>query len=439
MPSERIWPILRLLAPGVHLSGMPSLQEAALQELALEKKEAAPISSASLRPHSRVIAIFLCGAFAFLDLYCTQPLLPLLSRIFRATETSVSSTVSASTLGVAISAALLAVFGERMDRKRTIIGSMIGLAVVTTLTATAPSLRVLAEWRFMQGLLTPGIFITTIAYITEEWPARLVPRVMSLYVAGTVFGGFVGRVSGGLLAERFDWRVMFVILGGAGLIGAYVTSRLLVPASSRSMRHVAQSRLAPMMRNLCDVRLLSTFGLGFCMLFTLVSLFSYITFLLASAPFYLSTPKLSWLFAVYLFGLFATLAVGTVLARIGLLHGLMGAIGLCLAGVALTLRPSLIAVGIGLSLASSGVFISQTCANSFLRDAAPLGSRVSAAGMYICSYYIGGTVGGILPGLLWKHAGWPGCVALICSFLAIAASLAYFGWRKKPAIDPIPL
>jgi MFS transporter, YNFM family, putative membrane transport protein len=419
---------------------MPSLREPALEELALEQKELAPASSASLRPYRRVIAVFLCGAFAFLDLYCTQPLLPLLSHIFRATETSVSSTVSASTLGVAISAALLALFGERMDRKRTIICSMIGLAVVTALAATAPNLQVLAIWRLMQGLLTPGIFITTIAYVTEEWPARQVPRVMSFYVAGTVFGGFVGRVSGGLLAEDFGWRLMFVILGAAGLIGAHVTTRLLAPACSGARQHAVHSRLAPMLRNLRDVRLLSTFGLGFCMLFTLVSLFSYITFYLANAPFYLSTAKLSWLFAVYLFGLLATLAVGTVLARIGLLHGIIGAIGLCFAGVALTLWPSLLAVGIGLSLASSGVFISQTCANSFLRDAAPLGGRVSAAGMYICSYYIGGTVGGILPGLLWKQTGWPGCVALICTFLTIAASLAFFGWRRKPPIiDPIPL
>jgi MFS family permease len=97
-------------------------------------------------------------------------------------------------------------------------------------------------------------------------------------------------------------------------------------------------------------------------------------------------------------------------------------------------------VGNGLSLASSGVFIAQTCANSFLRDAAPAGSRVSAAGMYICSYYVGGTVGGILPGLLWKAAGWPGCTAMIFCFLAVAALLAFFGWRKRSAVpEPVPL
>lgn len=392
------------------------------------------------KPYGGVWAVFLCGAFAFLDLYCTQPLLPLLSRVFGASEASVSLTVSASTLGVAISAALLALFGERLNRKRTIITSMLALAIVTGLTASAPNLRALAAWRLIQGLLTPGIFIITIAYITEEWPARLVPRVMSIYVAGTVFGGFVGRVAGGLLAEHYNWRLMFLVLGTAGILGAILTRQILRPAHLRQAPEAHSSPLIPMLRNLRNSRLLATFGIGFCMLFTLVSVFSYITFHLASAPFDLSTAQLGYLFTVYLFGLVATLAVGTILARLGLLHGMLGAIGLCLAGVTLTLVPSLVVVGIGLSLASSGVFIAQTCANSFLRDAAPVGSRVSAAGMYICSYYIGGTVGGVLPGLVWKVGGWPGCVSLTGSFLLIAGLLAFFGWRQQAATpDPIPL
>lgn len=394
-----------------------------------------------LKPYSEVAAVFACGAFAFLNMYCTQPLLPLLARVFRASEASVSLTISASTLGVAFSAALLAMFGEGLNRKRTIVGSIIAMAIVTVLTATAPNLEALTMWRLLQGLLTPGVFIITIAYVTEEWPAHLVPRVMSWYVAGTVFGGFSGRVTGGMLAEHYGWRPMFVVLGIAGMGGAWLARRLLRPSAARgaSIGAARGSRFAPMLTNLRNPRLLATFGIGFCMLFTLVSLFSYVTFHLAAAPFSLSTAELSWLFSVYLFGLLTTLAVGTVLARIGLLHGMLGAVGLGLAGASLTLAPSLLAVGLGLSLASSCVFISQTCANSFLRDAAPRGSRVSAAGLYICTYYVGGTVGGVLPGLFWKQAGWPGCVAMTCGFLMIAGALAFFGWRRTTAPDPIPL
>jgi MFS family permease len=195
-----------------------------------------------------------------------------------------------------------------------------------------------------------------------------------------------------------------------------------------------------LLRNIRNPRLLATFGIGFCMLFTLVSVFSYITFYLAAPPFNLTTTELSWLFAVYLCGLFATLAAGTVLARFGLRRGMLAAVALCLTGVALTLIPSLVMVGIGLATTGSGVFIAQTCANSFIRDAAPAGSRVSAAGMYICSYYIGGTVGGILPGLIYPFYHWPGCAALTAAVLVAAGFTAFYGWRSHtPTPDPIPL
>ncbi|MGA7158954.1 MAG: MFS transporter [Acidobacteriaceae bacterium] len=394
----------------------------------------------ALGPATHLLAVFFCGTFAFLDLYCVQPLLPLFAHVFHATETHVGLTISASTLGVAISAALLAAFGEQLDRKRTILACMAALALCTVFTSTATNLTALAVWRFFQGLVTPGIFIITIAYITEEWTAILVPRVMSTYVAGTVFGGFMGRLLGGTIADHFGWRYVFFVLGLAGLCGAAATYRLLPRARVLHPRQPHASRFAPMLNNLRNPRLIATFAIGFCMLFTLVSVFSFITFYLSAAPFHLSSAEISYLFAVYMVGLAVTLAVGTVLARVGLRHGMVAAAILCLAGVTLTLIHSLSIVALGLAVCSSGVFIAQTCANSFLRDAAPAGSRVSAAGLYICSYYIGGTVGGVLPGLAWRHAGWPGCVALTASLIVIAGITALFGWppnRTEP--DPIPL
>jgi MFS family permease len=199
----------RLTASG-HLYFMPLAISPALNE---------PMTAASgvlhergLRPYSQVFAPFLCGMFAFIDLYCTQPLLPLLATVFHASEANVSLTISASTLGVALSAALLAIFAERVNRKRMIVGSMTVLALCTLLAATATSLPALAVWRFLQGLVTPGIFIITIAYVTEEWPALLVPRVMSFYVAGTVFGGVLGAHPG--------WRDRRPLWLACGVCGA---------------------------------------------------------------------------------------------------------------------------------------------------------------------------------------------------------------------------
>ena len=391
------------------------------------------------RSSFQLLAVFLCGTFAFLDLYATQPLLPLLSHIFNATETHVALTISASTVGVAITSFLLATFGQALHRKRMIVLSLATLSVCTLLTATATTLNALAVWRFVQGVVTPGVFILTITYVTEEWRPLNVPRAMSVYVAGTVFGGFTGRFLGGVIAAHLGWHAVFVILGCGLALGAIIIQSLL--AKPRAPRHARHDEVfAPILTSLRNPRLLATFGIGFCMLFTLVSVFSYITFYLADPPFHLATQQLSYLFAVYLVGLVATLIAGGFLARFGLRHGILDAIALCIIGVAITLVHSLLVVALGLAACSSGVFIAQTCANSFLRDASPAHSRVSAVGLYICSYYIGGTFGGVLPGIAYRYAHWPGCAILTCGLLCIAGALAFFGWPPHHhEQDPIPL
>ena len=114
--------------------------------------------------------VVLAGSAAFLDLYATQPLLPLLARTFRASTFDVGLTVTAPTIAVALWAPLIGRLADRAGLRRVIVGSAFLLAVATALAATAVSLRQLIMWRFVQGLATPGIFAGTVAYIHEEWP-----------------------------------------------------------------------------------------------------------------------------------------------------------------------------------------------------------------------------------------------------------------------------
>src|ERR1700757_430087 len=164
-------------------------------------------------------AVVLCGVCAFLELYCTQPLLPLLAHVFHASKTAVSLTVSAATLGVAISAPIFGALTERLPRKRVLVASLIGVSLPTLLAATSNPLRELIFWRFLEGITLPGIFAVVVTYIGEEWPSDRVALIMSFYVSGTALGGFLGRISSGILADRFSWRVSFLVLGAASLAG----------------------------------------------------------------------------------------------------------------------------------------------------------------------------------------------------------------------------
>jgi YNFM family putative membrane transporter len=390
-------------------------------------------------------AVALCGVCAFLQLYCTQPILPLLTRLFHASKTGVGLTVSAATLGVALSAPIFGTLTERLPRKRVIVASILGIAFPTLLAATSTSLAQLIFWRFLQGVMVPGVVAVLVTYIGEEWPPHRVALIMSFYVSGTALGGFMGRVSAGILADWFSWRVSFVVLGLASLAGAAAVWAWLPHGKHRPRVEVAGSDgLLPLVsisffgqiRNLFRLpRLVATFAVGFNVLFSLVGVFTWITFHLAAPPFSLSTTALSSLFFVYLIGLVVTPAAGLLITRVGLRVGIAGAIGTSMVGVLLTLAPSLPVVIVGLAMLSSGVFIAQTASQSHLRVAAPAEGRVTAAGVYMSCYYLGGTTAGFLPGVFWSIGKWPACVAFILFTQAVSLTIALFGWRT-PRVLP---
>jgi MFS family permease len=341
-------------------------------------------------------------------------------------------------LGVALSAPIFGSLTEHLPRKRVIVISIFGVSVPTILAATSTSLAQLIFWRFLQGVMVPGIVAVVVTYIGEEWPPERVALIMSFYVSGTALGGFIGRISAGLLADYFSWRVSFVVLGLASLAGGAAVAAWLPHGRQRvthSPLHHRCSFLSQVRAMSRNRRLVATFAVGFNVLFSLVGVFTWITFYLSAAPFYLSITALSSLFFVYLIGLLVTPAAGLLITRVGLRAGIGGAICCSIVGVLLTLSHSLPIVILGLAALSSGVFIAQTASQSHLRVASPSGARVTAAGVYITCYYLGGTAAGVVPGAFWAIGKWPACVAFIIFMQLIALAIAVFGWRTPSAAE----
>jgi MFS family permease len=358
-------------------------------------------------------------------------------------------TVSAATLGVALSAPIFGAFAERLPRKQVIVASLLGISIPTLLSATSLSLGQLIFWRFLQGIMVPGIVAVIVTYIGEEWPPDRVALIMSFYVSGTALGGFAGRVGTGVLTDWFNWRIAFLALGAASLAGAAAVAAWLpkgsrVPQVSHLRPGIQPSPPATRLSFPYQVqalfrsrRLVATFAVGFNVLFSLVGVFTWITFHLSAAPYSLSTTALSSLFFVYLVGLVVTPAAGFLITRVGLRAGIAGAIACSMAGVLLTLSSALWIIVLGLALVSSGVFIAQTAAQSHLRVAAPSGARVTAAGLYMTCYYLGGTAAGVVPGAFWALGKWPACASFIVAMQGVALAVALTGWRS-PILASMP-
>jgi predicted MFS family arabinose efflux permease len=381
--------------------------------------------------------VTLTGFCVFLNVYATQTLLPLLAKIFNATKLHVSLTVSATTVGIALSAPVVGLLAERIGRRRTMAGSVAVLTLPILLAATATSLDALIAWRFVEGLVMPGIIAVTMAYVSEEWAGGGAAAVMSAYVAGNVLGGVTGRFLSGYVADHWNWEASFVVLAAVNAVGAAAVWRWLPdsrqPRAARPVGASARDMLAHLRRP----TMLATFAVGMCALFALVACFTYITFYLAAPPFNLGTMALGLLFMVYLVGVVVTPVAGAWIDRLGHRTALVAAALASAVGVALTLVHSLPLVLAGLAIASTGVFVCQSAAASYLGHVAGH-AKASAAGLYTTFYYAGGTLGAAVPAMAWGLGGWPACVWLIVTILGVAAALALAFWHgvHEPAVHP---
>jgi YNFM family putative membrane transporter len=374
----------------------------------------------------RTLAVVLAGFCAFVDLYATQPLLPLLARIFNASEVFVSLTVTAATFGVALAAPFAGTISDHYGRKRTIIWSAAALGICTVMSAAAGGLRLLIFFRFLQGVFTPGIFAVTVAYIHDEWRGSESGRAMAAYVTGTVIGGFSGRFVSGLVVSHLNWQWVFVVLGLSNLAGALAMWRWL-PRETAPHHAPETGGWAAVLEHLRNPKLTATYAVGFCVLFSLASTFTYITFYLAAPPFHLRPASLGSLFFVYLIGAVITPASGRWIDHFGQRIALAASISSGVAGILLTLSKNLVVVIIGLAICCTGVFIAQAAASSYI-GVATNRNRALAVGLYVTCYYIGGSAGAAIPGFFWRAGGWPACVVLIGAVQALTVAMALLLW-----------
>ena len=383
-----------------------------------------------------IFAAMIAGACTFLNVYCTQPLLPFFQRLFHASEIEVSLTVGAVTLAVALMAPVTGLVAETIGRKKVIVPALFAMAVPTLLAATSQSLHALIFWRFVQGLFVPGVIAVMMAYINEEFAGR-VGTVMSAYVAGTVFGGFLGRFLTGIIAAHWNWRAAFVTLGILDLLGALAVRQWLplavnfVPA-----KHVFKS-VRDTWGHLRNPRLLAICGLGFTVLFSLVGVFTYANFYLARPPFNLTPAELGSIFFVYLLGCVVTPLAGRFLDRHGFRRTTWLSLGMCLGGLLLTLAHSLPAVIAGLAIFSSGIFVSQSAATVLMGQVAGH-ARSAAAGLYVTFYYTGGSAGTVLTAWFWLKGGWPACVGLFATASLFTLILGLAGGKSAVSLEIPP-
>ncbi|ELA08363.1 major facilitator superfamily transporter [Moraxella macacae 0408225] len=375
------------------------------------------------------VSIFVVGMFAFLQVYSIQAILPVLMQTFLASETWVGLTVGATVLAIALMSPFMGMLSDAYGRKPFIVAAMLALAIPTALIGFADSLDAVIGWRFLQGLAVPAITVVTIAYIAEEFVGNAVAKLMAFYVAGTVLGGFLGRFLLGHLEQRIGWQQGFYVMAGLTLIGAMWVAWQL-PKSRRFIPNPNfGSSLQILKQHATNRYVITACLLGFCVLFSLVGCFTFINLHLADKPYLLDSGGLANIFSVYLLGVVITPIASNLTAYFGAARTVQMAVMLSMLGVLITLGRPLWAVILGLTVMSSGVFITQAATITYIAVNVKQG-RSLASGLYYLCYYLGGTAGAWLCGLAYTYGKWTTTVWFLLTMQGLALLMAIFGMVK---------
>ena len=379
----------------------------------------------------RAVRAFFCGGFAtFSTLYGMQPLLPLFSAEFQLPPALASGVISASTAMLALMLIPSALLSERIGRKPLMCAAL-ALAVLCSIACIATeNYTQLLIFRALVGFFLAGLPAIAMTYIGEETDPLSLARIMGIYIAGNALGGMSGRFITGIVADHFGWRWAVATLAVIGLLMAFEFWRSLPPSRHfRKAPHSSQSLFPALLR---DARMHARdrgmrwlFALGFLLMGCFISLYNYLGYHLLEDPFRLSHSAVSAIFLLYLVGVLASTLAGRLVARFGRHNVLLGMTAIMGAGLMLTVFPSLSLVIPGVGLFTFGFFGAHATASSWVSHRAA-SARALASALYLCSYYLGGSLIGSFSGLMWAADGWYGVAGSLGILLLVCFGVA---WR----------
>jgi YNFM family putative membrane transporter len=382
------------------------------------------------------LALFLAGFSTFSLLYCVQPLLPVFAETFGVSAAVSSLALSVSTGLLAPSILLAGGLSVSISRKNMMFASLCAASLLNLAAAFAPSWHVLLLLRALEGIMLGGVPAIAMAYLAEEIHPDGLGFTMGLYVGGTAFGGMLGRVITGFVAEETSWHVALATVGALGLAAA-IAFVLLLPHS----RNFAPGQGLDIRRQFSAWRahlrhggLPWLFMISFLMMGSFVTVYNYTGFRLLAPPYGLSQAQIGLIFTSYMLGTLASSGAGALADRVGRGPVLIAGILITIAGVGLTLPPSLGLIITGIACLTFGFFAAHSVASGWVGRMAA-GDKAHAASLYLLAYYLGSSLMGSLGGSFWSAGGWSSVANFVLIMLALSLTVAIYVTLKSRALN----
>jgi YNFM family putative membrane transporter len=375
------------------------------------------------------LALCLGSLIVFANLYTTQPLLPLFVSEFALTELEAARSLTVTTLMLGLSLLFYGAWSDAIGRKIIMVISLCGISLTTLALSYVETFEQLLWLRGLHGFLLGGIPATAIAYIGEEFPRTKVAAAIGFYISANSLGGILGRTLSGIVSDIWNWQMVFSLMTLANIaVAIFFIATLPASTAFRSQKLNPRSIINGLTTHLCNRNLLLAYLIGGCNFMIVLTLYSYVIFLLADEPFSLSTSWLGLLFLTYLSGSIGSAYIGKIDKKISCAERIVMGTALIIVGTLVTLYGSLSAIIIGLLINGFGFFVAHSSLSTWVNQYA-IGSKASASSLYLVFYYFGASIGNIYLDPFWRWGQYQGVVAAatLTLFFSLLATL----WLRK--------
>lgn len=361
------------------------------------------------------LAVFALVSACFTNIYITQPVLPVLQQEFQASSVTVSFTISAVILGIALANLPFGILADRLPIRPIIITGAVCMLAGSVICILTRDLWWLIAGRFLQGLFVPALTTCLAAFLAQSLPPARLNVVMGYYVSATVVGGLGGRLLGGWLHPPLHWRYAFVS-AAVFLLAATIFALRTLP---QKPAHRPHSQVSTGLWELLRRReLLALFlcGAGGFGIFS--SIFNFLPFRLSEAAFGFSTEQITLMYLAYVMGVFMGPLAGRIGNRLGSGATLLIGTGVLALALLCLLLTSPWAVIVGLVLVCAGFFTVHAGAVGAINGKLS-GGQGRANALYVLFYYVGGWIGITVAGIAYTQYGWNAVIGLTLLLLLL--------------------
>jgi len=223
--------------------------EKTLQKVEIDKLiDDRPLSGLQMR------VIGLCAFLIFLDGYDIQTLavsINWLAPEWHLTRGDFTWSQTSALFGYALSAALVAGYGDRWGRRPILILATAVMGIGSLGTALSGNVDQITFWRFLTGMGF-GASVPNATAITSEFvPLRRRAKLITLMYANIALGAVVAGFAAPSIHAAFGWQAVFIV-GGVGPILISVLLWLGLPESVRFLmeKHPEDVRIAAILKRL---------------------------------------------------------------------------------------------------------------------------------------------------------------------------------------------